>query len=74
VALSKGRRKIVTEKLPDLGNVAAAGLIFGQVISVRFAHRRLRLTDKPFHWGYAVLGLVLIIGCYSLALFFAKEE
>jgi hypothetical protein len=63
VALSKGRRKIVTEKLPDLGNVAAAGLIFGQVIS-----------DKPFHWGYAVLGLVLIIGCYSLALFFAKEE
>jgi len=35
--LTERQREMFIDKLPDLGNLAAAGLIFGQVLMERFS-------------------------------------
>ncbi len=49
-------RSRLSEKLMDLGNVIAAGLVIGQFIS-----------GKDFSIALMLLGFILTIGCYIVS-------
>lgn len=57
------QRSILMDKLPDLANLAVAGLVFGQFVGGgRFS----------IHIGF--VGVVIWIAVIALALWFAGEE
>ena len=60
--LSTRQRELLAEKFPDVANVAAAVLFFGQF-----------LGDRPFSLGLAAFGVAAWAWFMTLALFFAKE-
>jgi len=55
IRLTEAQRTLVTDKVPDLANLAAGALIFGQF-----------LAERPFSLTVALLGIALWIffmGC-----------
>lgn len=61
--LNRAQRGVLSDKLPDAANVAAGGLIFGQI-----------LADRPFSPVLAVIGLGIWAVCIAVALLLAKGE
>lgn len=57
------QRNRLSEKVADLGNLAAAAMIFGQFIS-----------GKPLDFRAVLVGLGLIIGCYFVSYLLLKGE
>jgi hypothetical protein len=60
--LNREQRRILTDKLPDVANIAAGALVFGQFFSV-----------QAFSAIGAAAGLSLWVTFLALALFFARE-
>lgn len=56
------QRDVLTDKLPDVANLAAGALIFGQFIG-----------DRAFSLRVALLGLVLWCFLMACSLFIAKK-
>ena len=59
VELSEAQRRVVVDKLPDMANVAAGAMVFGQF-----------LADRPFSIVLAAGGIIswLALGAYTLFL------
>ena len=53
VRFSTKFRERLSEKLMDLGNYVAIGLVFGQFVS-----------DKPFSLPIFILGIAITLTCY----------
>jgi len=56
-------RQVFSEKNLDMGNIAAAALIFGQFVS-----------EKPLNWTFAVLGITILFVCYLISYLLLKGE
>jgi hypothetical protein len=55
IRLQSGQRRVLVAHLPELANVAAGSLLFGQFLS-----------ERPYSPGLALLGIatwVVLIGC-----------
>ena len=61
--LRKTQRAILVEKIPDLANLAAAGLIFGQFVS-----------GQRFSIAIAVVGVLTWAGMIVWTLIIARDE
>jgi hypothetical protein len=59
--LNTGQRKVLGEKLADLGNIAVGSLVFGYVI-----------RSESFNNLSLVLGLLIAVAAYSLAIVLEK--
>ena len=62
ISMKKEQRKYLADKFGDLANLAAAGLIFGQVVA-----------GQLFSWVIAALGLLTVIGLYGLGFALVKK-
>ena len=62
--LCERQRAVLIDKLPDVGNVAAGALIFGQALSERGFSRSIAL------WGF---GVWLLMGGFAVVLAGRKE-
>ncbi len=51
--MSDEKNEWLSDKLGDLGNLAAAALVLGQFIS-----------DKPFDWSVFIAGGLFTLACY----------
>jgi hypothetical protein len=60
--LTERQREMFVAKLPDLGNLAAAGLVFGQLLMERFS------------LAVALAGLFLWVTFVSSAAFIGRRE
>jgi hypothetical protein len=63
IRLRKRQRAMLVEKIPDLANLAAAGLIFGQFVS-----------GQQFSLAIAVAGVVTWAGMIGWTLIIARDE
>lgn len=63
VELTSRQRALLSEKLPDLANIAAGALVFGQT-----------LNGLVFSYDLALLGVSAWILFIGLALWWAKER
>jgi len=63
VRLRKRQRAMLVEKIPDLANLAAAGLIFGQFVS-----------GQRFSLAVALVGVITWSGMIVWALIIAERE
>lgn len=61
--LTARQREMLIDKLPDLANLAAAGLVFGQF-----------LGSESVSLGVAVGGLLLWLGAMGSAAFIARSN
>lgn len=61
--LRRRQREVLIEKLPDMANIAAGGLVFGQF-----------LGERPCSLALALFGITCWAAMLGLALFFAKER
>jgi hypothetical protein len=61
--LNEEQRRALIDKVPDLANLAAGGLVFGQFLS-----------DGPFSMSIAVLGILLWTFFIACALALARGE
>ena len=59
VELSEAQRRIIVDKVPDMANVAAGGMVFGQF-----------LADRPFSIAIAAAGMATwaVMGVFTLIL------
>ncbi len=57
VELSEGQRRVIVDKVPDMANVAAGAMVFGQF-----------LAERPFSIVLAASGIAawLVLGAYTL--------
>ena len=63
VELSEGQRRVLTDKLPDVANVAAGAMVFGQF-----------LGDRPFSMPLATAGAVAWLALSIVTLFLARRR
>ena len=61
--LSERQRSVLIETLPDTANIAAAGLLFGQVVS-----------GRPFSVILAILGFALWVVMLGWSMFLARRH
>lgn len=57
------QRNRLSEKVADLGNLAAAAMLFGQLLS-----------GKPLDLQAAILGVVTVSVCYLISFLLLKGE
>ncbi len=57
--LTEGQRRVIVDKVPDMANVAAGGMVFGQF-----------LADRPFSIAVAAAGAAAwaVLGVFTLIL------
>ncbi len=60
--MKREQRKYLADKFGDLANLAAAGLIFGQVVA-----------RQVFSWVVAAIGLLIVIVLYLLGFILVKK-
>ncbi len=63
VELSEGQRRVLIDKLPDIANVAAGAMVFGQFLS-----------DQPFSVPVAAAGAVGWWALSVITLFLARRR
>jgi 1,4-dihydroxy-2-naphthoate octaprenyltransferase len=61
--LKPRQRDLLIEKVPDVANLGAGSLVFGQI-----------LTGQTFSLGWAVLGIAFRFVLFGLMLFAASGE
>jgi hypothetical protein len=61
--LKPKQRDVLIDKLPDVGNLAAGALVFGQMLS-----------DRPFSLPVELLGLGLWLSLMAYSLFLGKQH
>ena len=61
-SLHKSDKKILAEKIMDLGNIAAGVLIFNQL-----------LLNQNFPWLQLFFGILFLILCYSGSIMYLKK-
>jgi len=63
VELTNGQRALLADKLPDIANVAAGALVFGQ-----------SLSDRTFSLPLAAAGVALWAFLFGCAVVLARKE
>ena len=63
VRLTPRQRDVMVEKMPDVANVIAGSMFFGQF-----------LTERPFSLVLAILGMILCVLLWVFTLFLARGE
>ncbi len=63
VELTSQQRALLADKLPDVANIAAGALVFGQF-----------LRDRPFSWPLTASGLSLWAFLFGCAVVLARRE
>ena len=58
--LKPRQRAVLVAMLPELANLAVAGLIFGQVLS-----------DRPFSWPLVLVGMAIWLGLVTVTIVLA---
>ncbi len=61
--LTKARQRMLIDKLPDAGNLALAGLVFGQFVG-----------SQPFSLALAAIGLMTWVMLVGLAFLMSGDE
>lgn len=61
--LKPRQRELFVEKMPDVANIAAGSMLFGQFLS-----------DKPFSLWLGIAGLVAWLVCWTTAFVIAGGE
>ena len=61
--LKPRQREVLIQKVPDMANVAAGSMFFGQL-----------LTDRPFSLTIGVMGIATWIAFWAFTLVVAKDE
>ncbi len=63
LGLRQAQRTVLAEKIPDLANLAAGGLIFGQFVG-----------GQPFSPTVAMVGVITWVAMIGLTLVIARNE
>lgn len=63
IELKSGQRALLADKLPDVANIAAGALVFGQFLS-----------DRTFSWQIAAAGLALWGFLFGCAVVLARRD
>ena len=63
VELSKEQRRVIVDKVPDMANVAAGAMVFGQF-----------LADRPFSIALAGAGIAAWVALGAYTLFLARRR
>lgn len=63
IKLTDKQRELISEGLINLGNIAAAALIFGQQVSL-----------KSYDWLIFVYGIAVVFVCYFIGAFIIKPK
>lgn len=63
IELTSGQRAPLADKLPDVANIAAGALVFGQFLS-----------DSTFSWQLAAAGLALWAFLFGCAVVLARRD